>query len=136
MARDFPDLKVGDELRIWHLRIIYDELNRWRKMRGAGLVDVDGADGTSPPTIVGYAASGLVPAQLTASLATGTIASPTSAAATLLVSTGSGAALTATGGSSITVNNTLPLTSPLASGTQVWVTVLNGLWYLMQAGCP
>jgi hypothetical protein len=134
MARDFPDLKVGDELRIWHLRIIYDELRRWRKMRGAGLVDVDDADGTSPPTIVGYAASGLIPAQLTSGIAAGSLASPATAAGTLLVPTGTSGGLTATGGAAITIIN-IYATAVTGSNKTCWVSQLRGFYYLIVADC-
>jgi hypothetical protein len=136
MARDFPDLKVHDELRCWHLNIVYQELRRWRRARGAGLVEVVGADGSSPPVIVGHAFAALVPAELTATLATGTKSSPTSAAATLLVPTGTGAALTTTGGTSITVYNTMKMSSSLTSGMQIQVYIFNGLYYLHQSECP
>jgi hypothetical protein len=46
-------------------------------MKGAGLVDVDGMDGTSPPTIVGHAAPGnLVRIWLPTGIAAGTAGSP------------------------------------------------------------
>jgi hypothetical protein len=104
MARDFPRLKVGDELRVHHLQIIYDELNRLRRMRGAGLVDVDGMDGISPPTIVGHAALNLVRVWLPTGIAAGTFGSPAiKTDAILAIDDGTG--FTTTGGDTITVRN-------------------------------
>ena len=31
------------------LDVIYDELRRWRKLKGSGVVDVEGAEGDNPP---------------------------------------------------------------------------------------
>lgn len=136
MARDFPRLKVGDELRIWHLEIIYDELRRWRKLSGSGMISVDNADGIAPPILVDLRSSGIAPAKLTSSLATGTIASPATATMTLLDRTGTGGALTDTGGrAGVNVYNTWALSSSLASGTQIVVYRFASEWYLLQASC-
>jgi hypothetical protein len=52
MSRDFVDLKDGDRIAPYHFNQIYDELRRWRKIRGSGYVSVNGAkDGTSVPSI-------------------------------------------------------------------------------------
>lgn len=133
MAREFKHVKVGDELRCEHINAIYDELNRWRRMKGAGLVDVDGADGTSPPTIVGHAAGGLLPAQLTSGIAAGSIASPTTASGTLLVPAGTLGGFTATGGASITITN-IYATAVTGSKT-CWVAPRAGRFYLVVADC-
>jgi hypothetical protein len=104
MARDFPRLKVGDELKCSHINAIYDELNRLRRMKGAGLVDVDGMDGTSPPTIVGHSALNLVRVWLPTGIAAGTFGSPaTKTDAILAVDNGTG--FTTTGGVTVTVRN-------------------------------
>lgn len=70
-------------------------------------------------------------AVLTGSLATGTLASPSSAGATLYVESGG----SWTSGSSITVLNTYPLTTSLASGKQVWVTSIHGKYYMLTSEC-
>ena len=44
---DFPELKDGDQLEPWMLNVIYDELRRWRKLKGSGVVDVEGRKATT-----------------------------------------------------------------------------------------
>lgn len=137
MASRYPRYKAGDPFTPSIINFIFSELERWSNLRGDGVINVNGADevGGGAPRLTFHPEDALLPAQLTASLATGTIASPTSAAATLLVSTGTGAALTTTGGSSVTVYNTWTLTASLASGTQILVYINGGLYYLAQAAC-
>jgi hypothetical protein len=77
MARELKHVKVGEEFTCTHYNILVDELNRLRRMKGAGLVDVDGMDGTSPPVIVGHAAaSGDLRIWLPTGIAAGTAGSP------------------------------------------------------------
>jgi hypothetical protein len=105
MARELKHVKVGEEFTCTHYNILVDELNRLRRMRGAGLVDVDGMDGTSPPVIVGHAAPiNLVRVWLPTGIAAGTFGSPaTKTDAILAVDDGTG--FTTTGGTTITVRN-------------------------------
>lgn len=70
-------------------------------------------------------------AVLTGSLATGTLASPSSAGATLYAESGG----SWSSGGSITVKNTYPLTTSLASGKQVWVVPVNGTYYMITSEC-
>lgn len=136
MSSKFPRMKDGDELTPRIFNIIFDELDRLRGMTGTGMISVDGAGGPSPPRIVDHRGSVVIPAQLTASLATGTIASPTSATVTLLGLTGTVAALTVSGGTTgLTVYNTWALSSTLASGTNIFMTSYAGRYYLLQAAC-
>jgi hypothetical protein len=138
MASRYPRYKAGDPFTPSIINMIMTELERWSNLSGSNGLDVSYADdvGGSPPTITASPPGALLPAQLTATLATGTKASPTSAAATLLVSTGTGAALTTTGGAAITVYNTMKLSASLTSGMQIQVYTFNGLYYLNQVECP
>lgn len=77
------------------------------------------------------ATGGLSLAVLTGSLATGAPGSPSSAGATLYAE---GAGSWVAGGA-ITVKNTYPLATPLASGKQVWVTQVNGTYYVITSEC-
>jgi hypothetical protein len=104
MARELKHVKVGEEFTCTHYNILVDELNRLRRMKGAGLVDVDGMDGTSPPTIVGHSALGLVRVWLPTGIGAGTFGSPaTKTDAILAIDNGTG--FTTTGGTTITVRN-------------------------------
>jgi hypothetical protein len=51
MPEDFPHLEDGDALEPWHLNVVYAELRRWRKLKGAEGLDVDGAEGGDAPTV-------------------------------------------------------------------------------------
>lgn len=133
MPKDFELMQDGDELTIDHINVIYQELMRWRRMTGSGAIDVDSAAGEDPPTIVDARMKALSPATLTGALAAGSLASPTTAAATLLLPTGSSGALTATGGASITIYNAS--TTAVASGKFCWVSMRYGLYYLVSADC-
>lgn len=136
MPSKFPRLKDGDELTPRVFNLIFQELERWRQMSGSGGIGVDNADGNVPPQIVDQRAPGLIPAQLTASLATGTIASPTSATMTLLALSSGGPALSTTAGiTGFTVYNFWPLSSTIASGTNILVFRWAGYYYLAQVGC-
>jgi hypothetical protein len=101
MARELKHVKVGEEFTCSHYNLLIDELNRLRRMKGAGLVDVDGMDGTSPPTIVGHAAPGnLVRVWLPTGIAAGSFGSPAlKTDAILAVRSGDG--FTTTGGTTI-----------------------------------
>lgn len=137
MPSKFPRFKSGDALTPKILNLIFAELDRWRQLSGSGFIGVDGADSNSAPRIADLRQSAWVPASLGGTLATGTPGSPTNAPATLYAPSSSPtASLTITGGTSITVYNTFPLTTSLASGTQIWVASYNNFWYLGQAGCP
>jgi hypothetical protein len=133
MPRDFTLMEDGDELTIDHINVIYQELTRWRKLVGSGAIHVDDADGEGPPTIVDLRMRSISPATLTASLAAGSLASPTTAAGTLLLPTGTSGALTATGGRSITIYNAS--TTAVASGKFCWVALVFGSYYLVSADC-
>jgi hypothetical protein len=134
MARDFPRLKVGDELKCSHINAIYDELNRLRRMKGAGLVDVDGMDGTSPPTIVGHAApGGDLRIWLPTGIAAGTFGSP-AVKADVILCVRSSNGWTTTGGTTITVYNsdTVGITGAKAG----WAVLRNdGTYELKIADC-
>lgn len=138
MSSKFPRLKDGDALTPRHFNIIYAELDRWRQMSASGMIGVDNAGGNSPPRIVDHRTNGLIPAQLTASLASCTsIASPTNATMVLLGLSGSGPGLTATNGTTgLTVYNFWKLSSTATSGTNILVFQFAGNWYLGQLGCP
>jgi hypothetical protein len=124
MGRELKRVKVGDELTCSMFNSIIDELNRLRRMKGAGLVDVDGMDGTSPPTIVGHAAPGnLVRVWLPTGIAAGTFGSPaTKTDGILAVDDGTG--FTTTGGTTITVRNS----------DTVGVTGAKGGWAVPRGG--
>jgi len=77
--------------------------------------------------------SDLIPALLTANLASGSYSSPTSATATTLQLNGAGPGQTSTGGTTITVYNTL--NGSLSSGKNVWVKYWNGFFYVIQGSC-
>lgn len=104
MAARFELLKPGDELTCAHINRIYTELNRWRKLTGSGTVDVDYADATSPPVVVGYGDDGLIPVVFPTGIAAGTLGTPSSKADVLMVKR-SGNGYTTTGGRVITVYN-------------------------------
>jgi hypothetical protein len=135
MAKRFPRFEDGDELQPWILNMIFEELDRWREMSATGGLGVDNADGSGPPVICDYRDDAVVPAQLTAPLATGTIASPSSATMTLLVGTRTGAGLAATGKAGVTIYNFWPLAAPLTSGTNILAFSFAGKLYLLQVGC-
>jgi hypothetical protein len=101
MARELKHVKVGEEFTCGHYNRLVDELNRLRRMKGAGLVDVDGMDGTSPPVIVGHAASrDRFRVWLPTGIAAGTFGTPaTKTDAILCVRSGNG--WTTTGGMTI-----------------------------------
>lgn len=137
MPNKFPMLKDGDVLTPKILNDIHAELNRWRGMTGTGLIDVDGADQTSSPTIVDNRKDGgLVPAILSNNLASGTTTTPTTSTMTLLVGTGTSGGFTTTGGTTgVTVHNTLTFSATITGGTHIWVAPYGGRYYLIQASC-
>jgi hypothetical protein len=101
MARELKHVKVGEEFTCSHYNVLVDELNRLRRMKGAGLVDVDGMDGTSPPTIVGHAApGGDLRIWLPTGIAAGTTGSPAVKTDVILM-VRSGDGWTTTGGTTI-----------------------------------
>lgn len=75
----------------------------------------------------------LLPAVLTSALAGGTLASPANATATLYQANSGSPSFTS--GSSDTVYNTYPLTTPLAIGTQVWWVEVAGYKYVLTEAC-
>jgi hypothetical protein len=138
MPSRFPRFEDGDPLEPWIINMILDELERLGQLSGSGLIGVDNASGDGPPTIVDYRDDGgaILPAQLTSTLAAGTIVAPTTGTMTLLAATGTGGALTTTGGTpGVTVRNTLNFSATLASGTHIWVAYYSGAYYLIQASC-
>jgi hypothetical protein len=76
---------------------------------------------------------GLVPAQLNAGIASGTIAAPTTAQATRLLATPGSAVLSPTGGAIITVFNTYAVA--IANGKTIWCIYFGSNWYIVQADC-
>lgn len=111
MARDFPMIEVGEEIRCEHFNVIYRELNRWRRMTGSGLVDVDSADGSAPPTISGHATVGRYRIWMPTGIAAGTFGTP-AVKDDVILAVASGDGWTTTGGGAITLLNcdTTPIT--------------------------
>jgi hypothetical protein len=133
MARELKHVKVGEEFTCTHYNLLVDELNRLRRMKGAGLVDVDGMDGTSPPTIVGHADLNLVRVWLPTGIAAGTFGSPAiKTDAILAIDDGTG--FTTTGGDTITVRNSD--TTAVTGAKAGWAVPRGGGMYdLVLADC-
>lgn len=51
MPRSFPRIQDGEAIQPWHFNILYSEVERFRKMRGSGLIAIQNADGHLPPLI-------------------------------------------------------------------------------------
>jgi hypothetical protein len=132
MARDFIYMKDGDQIAPYHFNQIYDELNRWRKLRGSGHVSVNGAkDGTSVPSIdvtiprdgyVCVAGNGGISAAVNSTVGSGSAIIYQRDGSSLVELTANGASLT-----ELTVYNAARDTAngtvlgSISAGTRVWV---------------
>jgi hypothetical protein len=133
MPNKFPRLKDGDELHPYHLNIIYRELERWRRTRAAGLLDLDGVDSDSPPTFTVYEPDIAIPANSGSGFAAGSPASPSSQTVTLLTPTGTGAGLDASRGFTLTAYSTFG--TAIAANKTIWLTWFAGAYYVVQVDC-
>lgn len=128
LEENFLEVRILElERRLaWALRAIQELLKgRAATDQQVGMAYTQmGQQQASPPLLVQASV-------LTGSLATGTLGSPSSAGATLYTESGG----SWTSGGSITVKNTYPLSSSLASGKQVWVVPVNGTYYALTSEC-
>ena len=133
MGRDFVDLKDGDRLEPYHINIIYKELRRWRKLRGASRVVIRGvADGESIPEIdIAFPPSGFV------GVANGVISArsgTTAGTGVVTIKQLDGNTITDSQVSNVTVYNasstTMTSGNGIASGQYVWVQrdAFGALW--------
>jgi len=111
--------RILDDLRRLGLRVAAVEQSNWQAWGGMG----GGFGGGGQPQ----------PAVLTTALATGTLASPSNASATLYTESGGTWTAGTTGGG--TIYNTYTLTASIAAGKQVWYVTVNGTKYLLTANC-
>lgn len=128
LEENYLEVRILDlERRLaWALRMIQELLKgRAATDQQVGMAYTQmGQQQASPPLLV-------QPSVLTGTLATGTLASPSSAGATLYVESGG----SWTSGASITVKNTYALSASIASGKQVWVVPVNGTYYALTSEC-
>lgn len=86
---DFPDVQDGEELTPYHLNIIYRELRKLRKVKGASPITVEGFEqGGSVPVIRFADSAGIVPALVTSDITSGTRAAMGSGEVTFQVRNG------------------------------------------------
>lgn len=128
LEENFLEVRILDlERRLaWALRMIQEMLKRHSAVeQQVGMAFTNMGEMQAPASVA------VNPAVLTGALASGTLASPSSAGATLYVE--SGGAWSA--GGSVTVKNTYPLASSIAIGKQVWVAQVNGTYYVITSEC-
>lgn len=137
MARDFPEIREGDEVKAWWFNAIYAELRRWRGLHGSGYLHVDHADSVhEPPAIVDYRPDRrLVPVLLPSGIGAGSYSSPSSTTGTLLqlLTPGPGFTTTDAPTESVYYTMTQPVTGTNKFG---WATrQADGRLYLVAADC-
>jgi hypothetical protein len=133
MPTKFPKVQDGDELQPWMLNILYREAERWRKLKGSGLVNVAGVDSDSPPTIALQTLDPGIPANSGSGFAAGSPGSPSSATVTLYTHTGSGAALDTSRNFQVTAYSTFG--TAIGANKTIWLTQMNDFYYVYQVDC-